>query len=306
MWGATAPLEGYPHTDRFQSTLPVWGATFTKRVWRDTIYISIHAPRVGSDRRQKNASGFLFDFNPRSPCGERQLLIARRRDHDDFNPRSPCGERHENQGGTLWLKSFQSTLPVWGATRILIARLLRFNISIHAPRVGSDQDGPAAQKGVSISIHAPRVGSDWRLWLHHPPRQYFNPRSPCGERRAGRTPQGEDHLYFNPRSPCGERPSLPSLTWVVSLFQSTLPVWGATSKICRKAYPFAENFNPRSPCGERQAEFRIFRNTVPISIHAPRVGSDKRGISWLATLDNFNPRSPCGERPIEKAIRSLK
>ena len=39
--------------------------------------------------------------------------------------------------------------------------------------------------GFEISTHAPRAGSDgtrihWPLW-----RQYFNPRSPCGERRLG-------------------------------------------------------------------------------------------------------------------------
>ena len=34
-----------------------------------------------------------------------------------------------------------------------------------------------------ISIHAPREGSDWafKIWNHG--QQYFNPRSPRGERR---------------------------------------------------------------------------------------------------------------------------
>ena len=34
---------------RFQSTLPVWGATFTLYDVAAALYISIHAPRVGSD-----------------------------------------------------------------------------------------------------------------------------------------------------------------------------------------------------------------------------------------------------------------
>ena len=33
-------------------------------------------------------------------------------------------------------------------------------ISIHAPRVGSDQDYKGAEENINISIHAPRVGSD--------------------------------------------------------------------------------------------------------------------------------------------------
>ena len=34
---------------------------------------------------------------------------------------------------------FQSTLPVWGATGKLIGIVFREEISIHAPRVGSDR-----------------------------------------------------------------------------------------------------------------------------------------------------------------------
>ena len=34
--------------------------------------------------------------------------------------------------------------------------------------------------------------------------------------------------YFNPRSPCGERPLLCAYTVLQDKFQSTLPVWGAT------------------------------------------------------------------------------
>ncbi len=55
-----------------------------------------------------------------------------------FNPRSPRGERQD------------------------CARFLRFslNISIHAPRVGSDGDLLESNYAKMISIHAPRVGSD--------------------------------------------------------------------------------------------------------------------------------------------------
>ena len=37
-----------------------------------------------------------------------------------------------------------------------------------------------------ISIHAPRVGSDDSGYINWPDYQNFNPRSPCGERPAGR------------------------------------------------------------------------------------------------------------------------
>ena len=55
-----------------------------------------------------------------------------------FNPRSPCGERPK---GGRWRECcwiFQSTLPVWGATNVGYLIPFYVDISIHAPRVGSD------------------------------------------------------------------------------------------------------------------------------------------------------------------------
>ena len=102
----------------------------------------------------------------------------------------------------------------------------------------------------------------------------FNPRSPCGERRrrcAGRG-SGRD---FNPRSPCGERPLPPSAPQPTATFQSTLPVRGATG---------------RRGCHSV---------SLDISIHAPRAGSDQPDFSGNLRRCNFNPRSPCGERHID-------
>ena len=57
---------------------------------------------------------------------------------------------------------FQSTLPVRGATGLVIERFPAQSISIHAPREGSDfRLHPAFCTGLFlISIHAPREGSD--------------------------------------------------------------------------------------------------------------------------------------------------
>ena len=100
----------------------------------------------------------------------------------------------------------------------------------------------------------------------------FNPRSPCGERRASRLAPCA-HTDFNPRSPCGERHAR---TWdndLVSQFQPTLPVRGAT------------------------AQNGIIKWEVKhISTHAPRAGSDPEHMQYLRREAYFNPRSPCGER----------
>ena len=77
---------------------------------------------------------------------------------------------------------------------------------------------------------------------------------------------------FNPRSPCGERLEYPAFMQWVEQFQSTLPVWGATARL----WPRVEK--------------------RPISIHAPRVGSDRFKVFVIHISSNFNPRSPCGER----------
>ena len=78
-------------------------------------------------------------------------------------------------------------------------------------------------------------------------------------------------------------------------FQSTLPVWGATVgdqlKLKQEGY-----FNPRSPCGERHVDQCSFGFDIVISIHAPRVGSDNQSLNKRARGTDFNPRSPCGER----------
>ena len=174
-------------THRFQSTLPVRGAT--RQLAR--------RPDLGGN------------FNPRSPCGERQMFSpAPCGASGYFNPRSPCGERPRLPFLPRTFRAFQSTLPVRGATRLQGSVYFSAlgisihapragsdnmdrrgaaclsNISIHAPRAGSDDDYPTVTMAADgISIHAPRAGSDcngcgWNI----PPRN-FNPRSPCGERQ---------------------------------------------------------------------------------------------------------------------------
>ena len=114
---------------------------------------------------------------------------------------------------------------------------------------GATEEQERLAKLNEISIHAPRVGSDGR------PHRVSH--------------RGED---FNPRSPCGERRKFADIPDLMKQFQSTLPVWGATSS-------------------------KLMSNrSSGISIHAPRVGSDPSASSLDLMSRHFNPRSPCGER----------
>ena len=103
-------------------------------------YISIHAPRTGSDVAR------LAD------------VVARRK---HFNPRSPHGERLvDNAELNQPINIFQSTLPARGATERCDCGCSQTDISIHAPRTGSDKNALMLAHQCAISIHAPRTGSD--------------------------------------------------------------------------------------------------------------------------------------------------
>ena len=147
--------------------------------------ISIHAPRTGSD------------FACSQPVFRHVISIHAPRTGSDFPALSPRP--------SAWISIHAPRTGSDDAHRL--HRLLD-GISIHAPRTGSDQPSCRPRRSWhSISIHAPRTGSDkWTAFMS-PPRGYFNPRSPHGER------------------PVGE-----SVTFTVTQFQSTLPARGATGR----------------------------------------------------------------------------
>ena len=66
------------------------------------------------------------------------------------------------EGGMLW-PEFQSTRPAWGATPAPAAGWIKDMVSIHAPRMGRDDEHLLLEvDSVEVSIHAPRMGRDKR------------------------------------------------------------------------------------------------------------------------------------------------
>ena len=117
-----------------------------------------------------------------------------------------------------------------GATREKPAKNAARWISIHAPRAGRDANTEANEARNDISIHAPRAGRDKQSARRSRTRSNFNPRAPCGARRA--KPVATIALVnFNPRAPCGARQLVTKLEGIRS------------------------NFNPRAPCGARQQKY---------------------------------------------------
>ena len=106
-----------PPPVRFQSTLPGWGATDAADVADGGFQISIHAPRMGSDRPRLRMCCTFIDFNPRSPDGERQPQHERAPPFLEISIHAPrMGSDTEGKASETDGKVFQSTLPGWGAT----------------------------------------------------------------------------------------------------------------------------------------------------------------------------------------------
>ena len=159
--GATQSSTFITHLSAFQSTLPARGATRFSML-ADTTFKHFN-PRSPHGERQNSSGSYTagLHFNPRSPHGERQQTVWKHSDiRRNFNPRSPHGERPRQYIAILAECAFQSTLPARGATNQRRAARGREYISIHAPRTGSDYNRSTADAVVD----------------------YFNPRSPHGER----------------------------------------------------------------------------------------------------------------------------
>ena len=112
---------------------------------------------------------------------------------------------------------------------------------------------PAGQFGriqQCLSIHAPREGSDGR--------------TVC-------TSYPEDQISIHaPRE--GSDAQLAAQFWITEQFQSTLPVRGATCKYL--ASSLRSLFQSTLPVRGATKAYLYFVVAVPISIHAPREGSD--------------------------------
>ena len=205
-------------------------------------------------------------------------------------------------GGAL--SGFQSTLPVWGATRKIKAAadvihefqstppVWKATTAASQGRVAAKRFNPRPpcgerqrlrrrrEPGYLISIHAPRVRSDEKYRSDAESRSDFNPRSPGGKRRSrGRPPRSGGPISIH--APRGGRQAQAGGNQHNIKISIHAPVGGATSA--------TRNQSPL-PC---------------ISIHAPRMGSDQAGWAGPAPWRYFNSRSPYGERLRDSFVSEL-
>ena len=187
MWGATNGADDCRcYVGSFNSRTPCGVRLPQHPPPRLANSVSIHAPRVGCDPPRWLSGRGCSRFNSRTPCGVRRAL-----------------SRNGN-----YLRKFQFTHPVWGATAREPREGDGADVSIHAPRVGCDLRGLTNYPVPEVSIHAPRVG--------------------CDDIPGGRA---LDVSSFNSRTPCGVRLDKYLQYTSRTLFQFTHPVWGATDAL---------------------------------------------------------------------------
>ena len=186
----------------------------------------------------------------------------------NFNPHSPCGERPRRRLRDRPNHRISIHTPLAGSDAVCDGVGDVSRISIHTPLAGSDVVVEAGGAAGGISIHTPLAGSDiprrgWCRWC-----RYFNPHSPCGERL--------DSIFHPTR---------------LTIFQSTLPLRGATRR--RSGTAQRGHISIHTPlAGSDGAESAQSAGHVEISIHTPLAGSDTQIMRECVRLQKFQSTLP--------------
>ncbi len=217
--------------------------------------ISIHAPLAGCDSPWPPAIRTHTNFNPRTPCGVRQNSCYSSICQSNFNPRTPCGVRRRRHGVRHVVRVISIHAPLAGCDHLGYPPGTVVAISIHAPLAGCDGRPYLGIGGLDISIHAPLAGCDMVGAASRAAGKHFNPRTPCGVRRA--TVEAWDRA---------------------TVFQSTHPLRGATFQRCPQCR--FRLFQSTHPLRGATVMVAACLQTMQISIHAPLAGCDAVS-GWL-------------------------
>ena len=317
MKGATRPGSLHSGTTDVSIHAPMKGATMIPHCLNAADNVSIHAPMKGATLATSAAVAVVSGFNPRTSCEVRHSASltdiptvvsihaplarcdaaeAARRIHGKVSIHAPlarCDPIHRGQAP--YYPRFQSTHLLRGATLSLRRFCMDFLFqSTHLLRGATNfMSGTSFLR--CVSIHAPLARCDVRpITL---PGTYFR---------------------FNPRTSCEVRQSSMSAASVLSVFQSTHLLRGATDP-SRRFDGEIRCFNPRTSCEVRPVHLRklpgriAFQSThllrgatdfcrhglgeYDVSIHAPLARCDAHEISPSKSPPGFNPRTSCEVRP---------
>ena len=191
--------------------------------------ISIHAPRTGSDQGAVQKIKPPDNFNPRSPHGERRGYAGSLSRLGAISIHAPRTGSDPMRVMALPVPIFQSTLPARGATGWRCSSGCRScDFNPRSPHGERRFVLCALFCNLDISIHAPRTGSDLPADRAVSQIYHFNPRSPHGERRKGSQPRESPHHISIHAPRTGSDVSASPLATLTKKFQSTLPARGAT------------------------------------------------------------------------------
>ena len=191
----------------FQSTLPMGGATPTESCTQCMRRISIHAPRGGSDLHVKTKTGVDGIFQSTLPVGgatTRRIAISA---CDTFQSTLPVGGATTDKVDDMTFAQFQSTLPVGGATPMCRSerhggKLFQSTLPVGGATLKKEN---LSRCKMDISIHAPRGGSDKTATGKLTCSGIFQSTLPVGGATFFKFFQKNFSEHFNPRSPWGER-----------------------------------------------------------------------------------------------------
>ena len=165
------------------------------------------------------------------------------------------------------LTEFQLTRPLRGATVMLFC--VKF--------------------GIAISTHTPLAGRD----VLPTPSEYaytdFNSHAPCGARRTGHA-SILGCAHFNSHAPCGARPPSARRTRLISPFQLTRPLRGATS--CFAADMQQRVFQLTRPLRGATVRWITAASGLKISTHTPLAGRDASIASSITLSKSFQLTRP--------------
>ena len=124
----------------------------------------------------------------------------------------------------------------------------------------------------------------------------FQPTSPVRETTVMVRLGAGSYPNFNPRPPCGRRRAIDVVRALDRDISTHVPRAG-DDFAAERAERGSAHFNPRPPCGRRRSQRETTGQKTVISTHVPRAGDDVlMPDKYQLESPNFNPRPPCGRR----------
>ena len=264
------------------------------------------------------SSQTCFNFNPRSPCGERRVVLETWLPDAEISIHALLAESDLYCSPAFPASmAFQSTLSLRRATgftrassqgsifqsTLSLRRATRFPMGIFSVTPYFNPRSPCGERPfvqttslptVTISIHALLAESDFSSCLSFS-LSSISIHALLAESDGNGGDVFKRLVYFNPRSPCGERPlwtfsSFVNLDISIHALLAESDDTPETVIVCELISIHALLAESDGRSGSGKSRSLKFQSTLSLrrATHIPA--------KWASRPQNFNPRSPCGER----------